>query len=239
MPRAYVAAVADVTRESGSAAQYLVGNLSGSGALLTDGPLLADGEQLKVTLSIPGCKPITVSAVVTRRLITSGGGASAVSFRDLNLAASTRLRIEVLLGAERKAAPSALIVAGELHVLGALASTIAELGGRPIVTCSVLGAMRWLADPETNINAVLVRSRLLGADGSKLLCALNQEFPEVRRILLHDDQTPTPLHADMAQAIALEPWTRSTLKTALQGYVSERAPNLEKRRIRSGIEPIA
>jgi len=186
-PRGYVAAVASVYLNDRHAGEFIVRDLSASGALLVNGPLLPHALECVILLKVPGLGPLRLSAK-TVHSTTLGNERYAVGVRFVHMAAPVAdgLRELVEQELERTAQPSVLLADDDLERLSNLAEDLADLGERPLLALTPLEVVHWLCDPETTVELALLSENLHAQAGSGLFDFVRAEFPGLRAVLLKD-----------------------------------------------------
>ncbi|MGC4089195.1 MAG: PilZ domain-containing protein [Polyangiaceae bacterium] len=186
-PRGYVAALASVYTNDRHAGDFIVRDLSASGALLVNGPRLVAGVDCTLLLKVPGLGPLRLFAhIVHTTTLGNERHAVGVRFTQMPPPVAEGLRELVEQELERRAQPSVLVADDDLARLSDLAEDLADLGERPLLALTPLEAVHWLCDPDTTVQLALLSDQLHQQTHSGLFDFVRAEFPGVRAVLLRD-----------------------------------------------------
>jgi hypothetical protein len=226
-PRVYVPVAATLFSDDARCGDYLVQNLSAGGALLTHGPPIPAGAMLRVLLVGPSAGGLSVNCVALRTGTTADGASTiAVRFTDVPAKIQDVLQNAVLRAIERSKDPAVLVAHPRPLFLASLAKALVARRRRVILAVTPLEIIRWLCDPETKVEVMVVDPSERSLD---ILDFVREEFPEVRRVTLHEAlptaQLPAELTFRRVDAILEVPWSPSRLELAL-GWVRRGHPTV-------------
>jgi CheY-like chemotaxis protein len=198
--------------------RYLVDNLSVGGALLTGGPLLSIGQELRVTLQLDKHAIGPLRAEMVRREGPSGE-AVGIAFAALTVAEEDAIQQAILDALEAEVsgrrAQRALVVDDSVHVRQSLMHDLVSLGHSAIAAATPLEAMMRLEDPQAEFDIVLVDLCSKTVDGLALLRYLAEHHPCTRRVLMSGDVRPDQLKlarlTGQADDVLPKPWDRQAL----------------------------
>jgi CheY-like chemotaxis protein len=222
--RQRLVASAVVWTSDGGPMRYLVDNLSVGGALLTGGPLLSLGQELRLTLQLDKHVIGPLRAQVVRR-DGLGGEAAGIAFAALTVAQEDALQQASLDALEAevsgKRAQRALVVDDSAHVRQSLMRDLVSLGHSAIAAATPLEAMMRLEDPLAEFDVVLVDLCSKTFDGLALLRYLAEHHPSTRRVLMSGDVRPDQLKlarlTGQADDVLPKPWDKGELSRVCGG----------------------
>ena len=218
-PRSFLAGTATVLLDHAKAGgDYLVQNASAGGVLLNGGPAMPEGTPVVVLLRLSGLEELRLAGLVVRR-DAQFDDAIAVKFRGVAPAVQDMLQGVVLRSLERKHDPSVLVVDGDIQSLSRMAHDLDSLGYRPILACTPLDTIRWLANFDVVISAAAVEYFFGYHDGMALLRVIAEDFPSIRRVLmssrLDTNQLVRWLEDPAVDAVLRKPCSRAQLAAAV------------------------
>jgi len=216
--RARVVATATVWVRGLCKGSYIVENLSWGGTYLSGGPLVREGDAVKLVLELPR-GPVEVKGRVRRAEPQARDAAIAVSFDEPSRKARDAIGAAVGEALERVAEdsairpePTVLVVDDSLLVREALVRDLRCFGWEAACFSTPLDAVSFLERPESRIRVALV-DHAGPSNGRELLSFLAEEKPAIRRVLLAEaagapDALATLTRAD---AVLAKPWDHDAL----------------------------
>lgn len=219
--RVPVALSAVVTPSCGRPFACVVENLSAGGALLrTQGSVAADGP-VRVRLQVSPRRAVYITGSVVRRHPGSDGTHRfAVAFADVPPSVEDLVQAAALraLLAQRSAV-QVLVVDDEEVIRSSLARELRGIGAVAREACGNVDAIVQLQVVERTFDVAIVDAHLDGDDGRELLRLLQDEHPEVRRVLMSGHLTSVDFtHAELsglAHQVITKPWRQADLERAL------------------------
>lgn len=171
--------------------RYVVQHLSAAGAQLLGSRALRLDRRVRVFLQFPDHDPCAVDARVVH-VARQGTGevALTVSFRHRTDETEDLLQQEALTALVRARHPAVLLVSDRRRVRRKLARELEGMGRSVRVAAAPLDALRWLEDPDDDIDTVIVMQSLEGGGAWALLQFFAEEYPELRRVMIADGGRP-------------------------------------------------
>lgn len=199
------------------AGRYQVENLSQGGALLHGEPAFPIRTPLRIQLSIPGHRSVTVDGVVTRHYEKGSDTPQlAVEFGYLSDEEQDTLEEAIAGEVIRELSPAVLVCDARDWEGSALARTIGSLGYTPIRVKTPLGLIRHLIAENPPIRAVVLGMHLRKTRVLDVVSFLAEYYPHVRRILVARPSWRTrKVASGMVHEIVRKPWTADMLRQAL------------------------
>lgn len=219
-PRAYAPATVSVFSAGRLIGVYLVQNLSAGGALLVGGSAIAAGAEVRLVVRILGRCVIEVGATVLRQMVAGDGLVNlAVMFRHGDAHLEEKVRTAVTGAFRREGDSSVLIIHRSTAALVSLADAVLESGRQALLAFTALEAMRWLCNQQVAVAAVVMDARFDVDGGRTFLRFLREEFPHIRRLVVHDatgaGEVQRHLDSRDAEGALMAPWTSSDINAAL------------------------
>ncbi len=224
--RTYLPIAASLFTKNTKLGDYLLCDLSASGALFIHGPAdlpVQVGMPVRAVLVGCGVDGLAVGGTVTRvESVVDGSARIAVEFHALSPSVEDALQDLVLQTLAEEGERAILIVHPEPLVLATVAADVIALGRRTLLATTPLEMIRWLCLAEPMLDTVLVHQAWTQRLGREVLGILREEFPAVHVIALGDATE----RAEIAQALDaasgvtfLEaPWSPSELRASVENW---------------------
>ena len=187
-PRVNVTSDVQVRVKGRDAGSFKIRNLSTSGALIGGIPPVNGPEPLEVRFEIMG-RNVPVPARVMRIEASGRDPAFAVQFDHTaeSQAMLAALVESAIVGIATRRTPSVILITANDVRDPALEQSLVDRGYHVHVVDSGRDTFRWLQDPATKVDAVLMSTAHGLASKIAFLELLATEFPDVRRILYSAD----------------------------------------------------
>jgi hypothetical protein len=218
--RTHLPIAASLFTEQTKLGDFLVRDLSASGALFTHGKPVKVGTSLRVVLVGCGVDGLAVRGTVKRSKAAVDGAASvAVEFDALppSLRAALEALVQQALAQEDEQA--ILLVHPKPLVLAALAADVIALGRRVLLATTPLEVVRWLCVADPGVELILVDQTWDATFGREILTLAREEFPDVHAVALGDASSRVELRRALEPVRSVSflevPWTPSELKAVL------------------------
>lgn len=208
-PRARLAATASVMREREKVGDFLVENVSASGALLTLGPALPVGARIRLSLQLRGRRPIGAEAAVVRDAVLPGGRAGAgVEFRNLPSDLQDALQRAVLRELEAASEPAVLVVGEPCSLIVSLVRDVVQAGRAVLFAATPLEAIGLVEVAAAEIETLISVANGSPERAEAILDVLGGGMPHARRVLIGGPSGPN------RRGLAV-PWERAALTDAV------------------------
>lgn len=205
--RVAVDGVAMVGPRAGSVFRYQLADVSLGGVRVSGGPHLSAGTIVEGTLRVPGMPPIALRGRVVR---VEEDRSTAVQFSDLSDESEDMIHDVALRALERAPIAAVIVVHRVPEVRLELSRSLRELGHRVIVASTPLEVFTWLATPATPIASVAIDINLGLVSTHHLLRFIADQYPEIRRYVIADDDTVELAENEIAdghaEALLRTPW---------------------------------
>jgi CheY-like chemotaxis protein len=224
-PRREVMATARVFSADQMHGNFLVQDLSVSGACLVGHLDAEDGARLTLLMVFGRRPPFPVTATVVRHDDTGLARArTAIAFVGLSAQQEDVIQEAVAASLERERArlgANVLVLAPEGQGRALLEDDLRAIGHEPVGISTPLEAVAWLDRPGTRIGVVLVDVSAGAASGLDVLDFLGEHHPRIRRVVIADELRPfrldLALRSGRAHDVLHKPWSPVQLASALRG----------------------
>jgi hypothetical protein len=193
--RLNVGTAATVLGSSAGQVFYWAKNISAEGALLR-GKLCDAGTQLVVLLHMPWFRPIFVAATVRHSRVESvTEQLIGVEFEHADADSRDLLARALSLAEERsvRQQPAVLVLSEDAGLARRLVAQFGALGHVAFHVRTPVEAVTYLQDPSMRVEATLVDLGMRGSEALGFLAFLQEEFPDVRRVLVSMTAVPQRL----------------------------------------------
>ena len=203
-----------------TAGRYAVEDLSQSGILLSQGPLLSVETQLRMQLLMPGRDPISLDGTVLR----SDGAIEqpaqyAVRFGFLAEDEQERIEEFIVQKLIHELSPFVLVAGVGGWEGKALIRSIRAIGYNPISVNTPLCVIRHLGFLKCPVSAIVMGTHFSQVGTMHIASFLADHYPHIRRILVARPSWRARQAADgIVHTIVQRPWTEEHLKDAIKGF---------------------
>ena len=202
-----------------TAGRYSVEDLSQSGVLLSNGPMLEAETQIRIQLHIPGGDPISLDGEVLRCSdLTEEPSHFAVKFGYLAEDEQERIQAFIVQKLIHELSPLVLVAGTDGWERKALIRSIRAIGYNPVSVDTPLCVIRYLGFLRRPVSAVVLGSRFGRKESLTIAAFLADQYPQTRRIMVSRPSWRTRRAADdVMHTIVRKPWTEKQLKEAISG----------------------
>ncbi len=199
--------------------RYTVEDLSQSGVLLSQGPVLSVETQLRMQLLMPGCDPVSLDGIVLR----SDGSIEqpaqyAVKFGFLAEDEQESIEEFIVRKMIHELSPVVLVAGTGGWEAKALIRSIRAIGYNPISVSTPLCVIRHLGFLKCPVSAIVLGTHFSQVGTLNVAAFLADHYPHIRRILVARPSWRTRQAADgIVHTIVRRPWTEEHLKDAIRG----------------------
>ena len=189
-PRVKMAASAIVLAVDQGHSLHVVENLSAGGASLVGNVALKAEEEITVFLIVGECMPLKVCArIVHCRLLSENRWQTGISFVHNSAETEDVIQDMVLKELDRiRANPSILVLSSSKAQFRTFERDCWLLGRRVLYSSKSLDVAWLLQDPGVKIDIICIDMGLVGEIGHSILDFLEANYPEIRRVLIIDDE---------------------------------------------------
>jgi hypothetical protein len=223
-PRFSALSPAMVVNAQGLAHHCLVENLSSGGASLTSAMALAVGEHVRLLLQLPGRAPFSLGGRIVRHHgnrphaddaqvygIAFDGSHQAHHAANWSAPASVQHTVADLAAHAPVQESLTLVVHSAPEKSAALVHDLMRTGRRAIAVTTALDAIEWLLDGSSHFSSAVVDIACARTEGCDFLAFLADEYPEVRRVVLHDGSLTQKSQSGDVHGVLTYPWTDAQL----------------------------
>ncbi len=205
-----------------TAGRYAVDDLSQSGILLSEGPVLSVETQIRMQLLMPGYDPVSLDGTVLRtNNVIDEPSQYAVRFGFLADDEQERIEEFIVQKLIHELSPVVLVAGTGGWERKALIRSIRALGYNAIAVNTPLCVIRQLGFLKCPVSAVVLGTQF-GQMGSLSIAAfLAEHYPQIRRVLVARPSWRTRQAASgVVHTIVRKPWNEEHLNNAIKGSPS-------------------
>lgn len=224
-PRAQFSAMARVSLSDGPIEVFGLHNLSAGGALLVGDAGFVVGDTIALSLELPGCGHVNMSARVVRvETNDQGNPVFAITFPGIDAALEDAIHNAVLNHLEAihtQRAPLILVVDGNQKVCRDLSRDLEALDRVVLSALNRYDAVDLLRCDTSRIDTAFVDLFPGRSEGIELLTFLSSTYPSIRRVLMVSKNVvglSDAYHSavKIAHAVLHKPWRRTGLMEVLE-----------------------
>jgi hypothetical protein len=203
-------------------------NLSVGGALVSGDLPVMPSQRMSIAIYLAGTPPLHVLARALRRQVGTRKGDCALAFEGVSPEQQGVLVWAIDREQGLSSAPFVVVLSAANRRLAAIERGLSALGHEPQVVTSPLEAAAWI---ERGAKAVLVEEKLVEIDGWNLLQFLQENRPDVKRVVIgaavESFRLNLALRSGLAEAVLEKPFTAPAMAQKL-GVTA--APNERRKR---------
>ena len=207
--RARIAATATAFLEHERLGDYLVENVSASGALISLGPLLAVSDELRISLALRNEQPLSMAATVVRSALLPGGRRGlGLEFRNVDPEVQDTLQQAVLRELEAATEPAVLVVGEPCALVVTLSRDVVRAGRGVLYASTPLEAIGLVEGAAAKGQVVLCLAGGSVERTCALISVLGGGLPEARCVAVGSPKCQNCPSLPV-------PWGRAALASAM------------------------